>query len=171
MVKTGYRPVVSVVIVNFRGADDTIACLQACGHLNWPHDQFELIVVDNASGDGSVERIGAACPDAKIIASKKNLGFAAGCNRGVEAASGDYIAFLNNDARPDPDWIRAAVGTLEADSSVSCIASKVLDWDGNIVDFVDAGLAYYGHSSCTSASLTTALTTWSARCCSHRAPP
>ncbi|HEV3352341.1 MAG TPA: glycosyltransferase, partial [Acidimicrobiales bacterium] len=145
MVKSGYRPVVSVVIVNFRGADDTIACLEACGHLNWPLDQLELIVVDNASGDDSVERIEAAFPDVKVIPSKKNLGFAGGCNRGVEGATGDYIAFLNNDARPHADWIRAAVGSLEADSSVSCIASKVLDWEGNIVDFVDAGLAYYGH--------------------------
>ena len=145
MVKTGYRPVVSVVIVNFRGADDTLACLEACGQLAWPHDQLELVVVDNASGDDSVERIGAAFPDIKLIASKKNLGFAGGCNRGAEAAVGEYVAFLNNDARPHADWLRSAVTTMEADSSISCVASKVLDWDGNNVDFIDAGLAYYGH--------------------------
>ncbi|MBV8161889.1 MAG: glycosyltransferase [Acidimicrobiia bacterium] len=137
---------VSVVIVNFRGADDTIACLESCRHLNWPRDQLELIVVDNASGDDSVRRIEGAVPDVKVVASKSNLGFAGGCNRGAEAAAGDYIAFINNDARPHADWIRAAVGTLEADSSVSCIASKVLDWEGTVVDFVDAGLAYYGHA-------------------------
>jgi len=145
VVKSGYRPVVSVVIVNFRGADDTIACLEECGHLNWPTDQLELIVVDNASGDDSVDRLRAAFPDIKLIASKTNLGFAGGCNRGAEAAAGDYVAFLNNDARPHADWLRAAVELLEADTSISCVASKVLDWEGNIVDFVDAGLAYYGH--------------------------
>ena len=41
----GYRPVVSIVVVNFRGADDTVACLEACRELDWPRDQVELIVV------------------------------------------------------------------------------------------------------------------------------
>src|SRR5438477_4837320 len=140
----GYRPVVSIVVVNFRGADDTVACLEACRELDWPRDQVELIVVDNASGDGSVERIRERVPEAKVIASKKNLGFAGGCNRGVEAAVGEYAAFINNDARPDKGWLRAGVGALELDSTVACVASKVLDWEGRTVDFVDAGLAFYG---------------------------
>ena len=68
--KSGYRPVVSVIIVNFRGADDTIACLEACRELNWPRDQFELVVVDNASGDGSVKRIRDRWPIAWIRLSR-----------------------------------------------------------------------------------------------------
>ena len=140
-----YRPVVSVIVVNYRGADDTITCLEACRQLDWPSDQLELIVVDNASGDGSVDLIRDAVPEAQVISSKQNLGFAGGCNRGVKAGRGEYAAFLNNDARPDKGWLRTAVAALERDSTLACVASKVLDWEGRTVDFVDAGLSFYGH--------------------------
>ena len=137
-------PTVSVVIVNFQRPDDTVACLQALRTLDWPADALEVIVVDNASGDGSVERIRAADAGAKVIAANENAGFAGGCNRGAAAATGKYLAFLNNDARPDEQWLRAAVPVLESDG-VACVASKVLDWDGQTVDFVDAALSFYGH--------------------------
>jgi glycosyltransferase involved in cell wall biosynthesis len=80
-----------------------------------------------------------------VLALDHNGGFAAGCNAGAQAATGQYLAFLNNDARPDPDWLAAATAVLDRDGSVACVASKVLDWDGELVDFVDAGLGFYGH--------------------------
>jgi GT2 family glycosyltransferase/glycosyltransferase involved in cell wall biosynthesis len=137
--------VASVVIVNYRGADDTCAALAALRDLDWPRAQLEVIVVDNASGDGSVERIAKEHPEAQVLALDANVGFAAGCNAGAQAATGQYLAFLNNDARPDPGWVSAAAAALDRDGSVACVASKVLDWDGELVDFVDAGLAFYGH--------------------------
>ncbi|HMF04042.1 MAG TPA: glycosyltransferase [Acidimicrobiia bacterium] len=137
--------VASVVIVNYRGADDTCAALAALRELSWPRERLEVIVVDNASGDGSVERIAKEHPDVQVLALDHNGGFAAGCNAGAQAATGQYLAFLNNDARPDPDWLAAATAVLDRDGSVACVASKVLDWDGELVDFVDAGLAFYGH--------------------------
>jgi len=136
---------VSVVVVNFRGADDTIACLDGLAELDWPLAALEIIVIDNASGDDSVTRITSAHPDATVIALDTNIGFAGGCNRGADAASGKYLAFLNNDARPDPQWLRAAVRVLEAPGSVACVASKVLDWEGKTVDFVAGGMSFYGH--------------------------
>jgi len=137
--------VVSVVVVNYRGADDTCTALAGLRDLNWPREQLEVIVVDNASGDGSVERIGKEFPDVRVVVLEENRGFAAGCNAGAEVASGRYIAFLNNDARPDREWVSAAAAVLDRDGSVACVASKVLDWDGELVDFVDAGLGFYGH--------------------------
>jgi GT2 family glycosyltransferase len=137
--------VVSVVIVNYRGAEDTSIALNALRDLHWPREQLEVIVADNASGDGSVDRIAQEHPDIRVLALEENRGFAGGCNAGAQAASGQYIAFLNNDARPDPDWLSAAVAVLDRDGSVACVASKVLDWDGELVDFVDAGLGFYGH--------------------------
>jgi GT2 family glycosyltransferase/glycosyltransferase involved in cell wall biosynthesis len=137
--------VVSVVIVNYRGADDTCTALAALHDLDWPREQLEVIVIDNASGDGSVERIAKEHPDVQLLALEENHGFGAGCNAGVQAASGQYIAFLNNDARPDPRWLTAAADVLDRDGSIACVASKVLDWDGELVDFVDAGLGFYGH--------------------------
>jgi GT2 family glycosyltransferase len=139
------RGVVSVVVVNYRNADDTLDCLTGFASLDWPSTDLEVIVVDNGSGDGSVERIGERFPRVRVVALPDNRGFAGGCNRGVDAATGEYVAFLNNDARPDPGWVHAAAGELRSDITVACVASKVLDWDGGRIDFVDAGMAFYGH--------------------------
>jgi GT2 family glycosyltransferase/glycosyltransferase involved in cell wall biosynthesis len=137
-------PVVSVVVVNYRGAEDTITCLRALAELSYPADKIQVVVVDNASGDGSAERIRAAVPSATVVESPENLGFAGGCNLGVESATGSVLAFLNNDARPHPDWVRAAVRVLQAEPTVGAVASKVLDWDGTDIDFVDGGLTWFG---------------------------
>jgi GT2 family glycosyltransferase len=136
---------VTVVVVNYGKPDDTIACLDGLNALDWPADALEVVVVENASGDDSAARIRAAAPSAQVIESGENLGFAGGCNLGAAAAKGGYLAFINNDARPDPQWLRAAVGVLEGHGSVACVASKVLDWEGATIDFVDAGLSFYGH--------------------------
>jgi len=139
------RPgVVSVVLVNYRGAEDTIVCLSAFDQVRWPAERLELIVVDNDSGDGSAERIEAAHPSVKVVRSGANLGFAGGCNVGVAHASGEYVAFLNNDARPGAEWIAAAVDELVAHRDVAAVASKVLDWDGKLVDYVDGSLTWFG---------------------------
>jgi GT2 family glycosyltransferase/glycosyltransferase involved in cell wall biosynthesis len=139
------RPgVVSVVLVNYRGAEDTITCLRAFDEVDWPADGLELIVVDNDSGDGSSERIREAVPGALVVDSGSNTGFAGGCNLGVEHATGEYVAFINNDAKPHWDWISGAVAEFDADPRVASVASKVLDWDGGLIDYVDGSLTWYG---------------------------
>jgi GT2 family glycosyltransferase/glycosyltransferase involved in cell wall biosynthesis len=135
---------VSVILVNYRGADDTIACLLAFDDVDWPIDRVELLVVDNASGDGSAARIRQAVPRARVIEAPTNTGFAGGCNLGVSEALGEYVGFINNDARPHPNWIRAAVEVLDRDAAVACVASKVLDWDGTHIDYVDGSLTWFG---------------------------
>lgn len=136
--------VVSVVIVNYRGADDTIECLASLRSLDWPTDRLHIVVVDNASGDGSVERIAGAAPDATLVASQENTGFAGGCNLGVAHAQGEYVAFINSDARPHPAWLIEAVNALQSEPTVGCIASKVLDWDGHRIDYVGGNVNFIG---------------------------
>ena len=135
---------VSVVLVNYRGTEDTLVCARSLQEQDWPAERLEIIVVENDSGDGSAERLRAGLPDARVIESGANLGFAGGCNLGVAHARGEYVAFLNNDARADVSWVSAAVAELESDREVACVASKVLDWDGALVDFVDGSLTWYG---------------------------
>jgi len=143
--QTEVRPgVVSVILVNYRGADDTITCLRAFDEVDWPAERLELIVVENDSKDGSAERIRAAVPHARVIEAGSNSGFAGGCNLGVAHATGEYVAFINNDARPHRDWIAAAVRAFEAEPDVASVASKVLDWDGKLIDYVDGALTWYG---------------------------
>jgi GT2 family glycosyltransferase/glycosyltransferase involved in cell wall biosynthesis len=142
---TPMLPTLSVVVVNYRGADDTITCLTALrDDLDYPADRLQLVCVENHSGDDSAARIKAAVPGVTLVESPSNLGFAGGCDLGVSHATGEVIAFLNNDARPDRDWARAAVDVLLVDPTVASVASKVLDWSGERVDYVDAGLTWFG---------------------------
>ncbi|QYN25154.1 glycosyltransferase [Amycolatopsis sp. DSM 110486] len=137
------QPLVSVIVVNYRGAEDTITCLRALSaELDYEH--VELICVENASGGDDAERIRAAVPDVTLIESPVNSGFAGGCNLGAKHAGGTVLAFLNNDARPAPTWVSAAVAELRAQPTVAAVASKVVDWDGTGTDFVDAGLTWFG---------------------------
>ncbi|MCU1406735.1 MAG: glycosyl transferase [Glaciihabitans sp.] len=137
--------VVSVVLVNFRGTDDTIAAIESLRGLNWPQDRLEIVVVENASGDDSLQRLLPLADDRTIIVeSKVNSGFTGGCNLGVSKSSGEFIAFLNNDAKPHPDWITEAMDTFAKGSDIGAVASKVLDWEGDNIDFAGAAITWYG---------------------------
>ena len=135
---------VSIVLVNFRGTSDTLTAIEHLEALEWPAGQREIIVVENASGDDSAERLRALGDRIRLIESTENLGFAGGCNLGVRHSTGDIVAFLNNDARPDARWISAAVDRFDESSRIGAVASRVLDWEGERVDFIDAGLTWYG---------------------------
>jgi GT2 family glycosyltransferase len=135
---------VSVVLVNFRGASDTLEAIAHLGKLDWPADRLEIVVVENNSGDDSAAVIRAAAPHVKLIVSKTNEGFAGGCNLGVASSSGEFIALLNNDAKPDPGWIRAAIDKFGESPRIGAVASRVLDWDGVLVDYIGSAMTWYG---------------------------
>jgi len=139
-VRVPSAPRVSVVVVNHRTARLTLECLTALLEID---ADIEVICVDNASGDDSLEVL-RGLPGVTVVAAPRNLGFAGGCNLGVRSAAGEFVAFLNNDARPDPAWLDEAVGVLAADSTIGCVASKVLDWEGQRIDFVDAAMTWFG---------------------------
>ena len=135
---------VSVVLVNFRGVDDTLEAIAHLKEVDWPVDQLQIIVVENGSGDDSLARLRAGATGIEIVVSAENRGFAGGCNFGVAASSGEFVAFLNSDARPDPQWIRAAVDAFAESEEIGAVASRVLDWEGATVDYVDAALTWFG---------------------------
>ena len=148
-----------MVLVNFRGAADTVTALQHLAALDTPAERLEVVVVDNTPlppqevGEGRAagaevgvlsEAAEASPLPVRVVAAPRNLGFAGGCNLGVAHATGAVVAFLNNDARPDPQWVEAATAVLDHEPRVAAVASRVLDWDGERVDFVDASLTWYG---------------------------
>ncbi|MCY7287259.1 MAG: glycosyltransferase family 2 protein, partial [Cryobacterium sp.] len=138
---------VSVIIVNFRGVDDTLECIDHLSRVDWPQDRLEVLVVENGSGDDSLDRLRAATqanPTVRVVESSENLGFTGGSNLGAREATGNIIAFLNNDAKPNTDWIRAAVGQFAVSPTVAAVGSKVLDWDGTSIDFVTGSLTWFG---------------------------
>lgn len=115
---------VSVVIVNWNGKRYLERCLPSV--LNQTYSQFEVILVDNGSTDGSVQFVSRTFPQVRLIENPENIGFAAGSNIGIEVAKGDYIATLNNDAQADKKWLEELVCPMEADPRVGMCASKIL---------------------------------------------
>lgn len=135
---------VSVILVNFRGIEDTLSAIRGLREQDWPSERLEIVVVENHSGDDSEARLRAEAPGITLVVAPENLGFAGGCNLGVAESTGEYVAFLNNDARPDPRWIAAAIARFESSPRIGAVASRVLDWDGERVDFIGAALTWYG---------------------------
>lgn len=135
---------VSVVLINFRGTPDTLDAIAYLGNIDWPKDRIEIVVVENGSADNSAELIRASAPHVKLVISKTNEGFAGGCNLGVAASSGEFIALLNNDAKPDGGWIRAAINRFGESPNIGAVASRVLDWDGVLVDYIGSAMTWYG---------------------------
>jgi GT2 family glycosyltransferase len=95
----------SVVVVTYDSAAAVARCMPRLVEQLAPGD--ELIVVDNASRDGTLEAVGAAAPGARVLAQTSNLGFAAGANTGAAAATGNVLLFLNPDAEPAPGFVEA----------------------------------------------------------------
>jgi GT2 family glycosyltransferase len=115
---------VSVVIVNWNGQRYLDDCLSAVLAQTYPH--CEVVLVDNASTDGSVELVTRKFPHVRVIQNEKNLGFAAGNNIGIRATSGEYVATLNNDTQADSRWLEELVAVMSGQDMVGMAASKML---------------------------------------------
>lgn len=120
------QPLVSIVILNYNGARFLEACLAAVLASNYPRDRFEVILVDNASTDGSGGLVTERFPEVRVLQNGENLGFAGGNNQGILCAAGAYVILLNNDTAPHPDWIAEMVRAAEADHQVGACAAKLL---------------------------------------------
>jgi len=118
----------SVIIVNFNGKQFLDRCLAAVQQQELG-EPFEVILVDNASSDGSVAAVRQAFPEGRVIAAGRNLGFAGGNNLGMRAARGRHIVLLNNDTRVRPGWLRALVAAAEASPDAGAIAAKLMFLD------------------------------------------
>ncbi len=111
------------MIVNFRSAELTLRCLDAVGD-----EVAERVVVDNASGDGSVERLRAA--GVEVVARASNDGFAAGVNAGFAATSAPVVVVLNPDTEPRPGAIARLVARLDERPRVGLAAPRLVFGDG-----------------------------------------
>jgi GT2 family glycosyltransferase len=139
-------PSISVVIPNYNGAVCLEPCLRSLNRQTYPH--FEVIVVDNASRDQSVEMARRVAPQATIMRQRRNLGFAAAVNRGIEAARGEWVAVLNNDTEAPQDWLAECAAAIARHPDASFLACRILEYDrpGRIFSagdcFLRAGIGY-----------------------------
>ncbi len=115
---------VSVIVLNFNGAAILPRCLDHL--LAQTRAADEILVVDNASSDGSDAVLAAyAARGVRSLASPRNLGCAGGRNFGLQAARGDVVAFMDNDGYADPRWLEEAVAALQADEGIGAVAPLV----------------------------------------------
>lgn len=136
-------PEVSVVIVNHNGKHHLGTCLAGLQAQTGP--SFEIILVDNASSDGSVEWVRESFPSVMVVAVDSNLGFAAGNNRGATEARGSLLAFLNNDTRVEPGWLMALRHGLESGDRIAMTTSRIVYMhDPTILDSGGDGITRAG---------------------------
>src|SRR5437879_6192631 len=107
----GEPSLVSVVVPNYNGAAYLADCLASLRVQTY--EPIEIVVVDDASTDGSAAIVPTTDVDTRLIQLPANRGFAHAANRGMEAARGSTIALLNNDAVAEPGWVEELVGALE----------------------------------------------------------
>ena len=125
-------PTVSILIVAWNSGDDLARCMAALEAQS--SRDFEVILLDNASTDGAVERL-VQRPWLTHLHSDRNLGFAAGNNRAAQTASGRYLVTLNPDAFPEPDWLEMLVAAAERYPEAGSVGStQLLDADPGIYD-------------------------------------
>lgn len=125
-------PTASVVVVNWNGLAYLNACFDAL-FTQQLHGDFEIVMVDNGSEDGSVQHVRRKFPRIRVLEVGRNLGFSAGCNLGLRSARGRYLAVLDNDTRVQPGWLRALVDAIESEPGIGAVDSKVLFRDSPAV--------------------------------------
>jgi GT2 family glycosyltransferase len=131
------NPKVSIIIPHWNGIDILSECLESL--LQTDYHNLEIIVVDNASTDGSPDLISLNFPQVKLLENSQNYGYAGGCNRGAEIADGDYIVFLNNDTIQDSKWISPLVDFLNLNPKVAAVQPKILNfYDREKFDYAGA---------------------------------
>jgi len=120
-----------VVVVNWNRRELLRACLNSLSHQT--HANFEVIVVDNGSTDGSpalVEEIARSYPvPLRLLTNSTNRGFCAANNQGISASQSEFVAVLNNDAEAAPGWLSALEAVLRRAEDVGMAASKILVWE------------------------------------------
>lgn len=119
----------SIIIVSYNTVDLTRRCLQAVGE-HGANIKHEIIVVDNASNDGTADMVATDFPSIKLIRLSGNLGFAAGNNRGLAVARGRYLLLLNSDAFIGRGALENSISFMENHPRTGVLGCKLTDPDG-----------------------------------------
>lgn len=123
-------PKVSIIVLTWNGEQYILSCLKSVLSQDYP--EFEVIVVDNASTDGTVGIVVRQFPQVKLIQNTKNMGYAGGNNVGLRVATGDVLVLLNQDTEVNDNWLTELVKPMLSDASVGITGGKALYPDGMI---------------------------------------
>jgi GT2 family glycosyltransferase len=124
------EPRVSIVILNWNSYQVTLDCLVSLRNMDYRN--FEMVLVDNGSVDGSPARLLENVPEIRLIRNATNLGFAGGCNAGIRDAirrGTDYVLLLNNDTIVAPDFLSQLVRVAGSDEKIGAVSPKIFFFD------------------------------------------
>ncbi|KAF6245796.1 glycosyltransferase family 2 protein [Nitrosopumilus sp. b2] len=137
-------PKVSIIIINYNGKKLLEKCLESLFQIDY--ENFEIILVDNNSNDGSIEYVTKNFPSIIIIKLDSNKGFAEPNNMATKIAKGDYLLFLNNDTIVTKNFLTELIQVIENDKKIAICQSLLLKPDGSVDssgDFIDPlGVVY-----------------------------
>jgi GT2 family glycosyltransferase len=137
-------PRVTVIVLNYNGSSLTIDCIRALERQTF--GDFDVVVVDNGSSADSVNVLEeyfskiSHSIEISFLPLQNNLGFSGGNNRALKISTGEFVALLNNDTEPEPDWLTEIVVAMEANPAVGICASKILVFGTDIIDSAGDGL-------------------------------
>lgn len=124
-------PIVSFVIVNWNGKEIAYSCIKSI-YENCMNIPFEIILIDNASTDGSVELIKKKFPEVKVICNSKNRYFAWSTNEGAKFCRGKYLFFINNDITITPNCVSALIEVLNDNKIIGAVAPQLRYPEGEV---------------------------------------
>lgn len=116
----------SIIIPNWNGKHLLKECLDSLKKQTF--GEFQIIIADNGSTDGSVNYINKFYPEVKLIKLDKNYGFAKAINTGVKNSTAKYVVFLNNDTKTDKNWLKSLVETADVSTDVISVNPKILNY-------------------------------------------
>ena len=138
----------SIIILNYNTSKLVCDCLESIKKADKGQYNFEVIVVDNASSDDSVEKIRKYFPHVKIIKNEKNLGFSAGNNRGIPGARGRYLLFLNPDTLVNKDTLVKMLSFMDVSPCAGAATCRVELASGELDDACHRGFPTPWNSFC-----------------------
>lgn len=149
-------PKVAIIVLNWNNRADTVECIRSLEGVSYP--DFEAVVVDNGSSDGSEAAIKAAFPGLRVIQTGRNLGFAGGNNVGIRDALArgfDYVLLLNNDTVVDPGFLGEMINAGESGPSTGIVGPRIyyfsepgrIWYAGGTVDYWKGRLEHVGFNA------------------------
>jgi GT2 family glycosyltransferase len=139
------KTLVSIIIVNWNGLIHLQDCLDSLAFQTFR--DFEVVLVDNGSDDGSVSFVKECYPWVFVVPLPENIGFASGNNRGLEHSQGDYIVTLNNDTRAEPEWLKILVKVADSHPQAGMVGSRICSFsEPDVIDSIGMGICRDGMS-------------------------
>ena len=138
-------PTVSILVLNCNGRAHLETCLPTVDAQVYPKERVRIEVIDNGSTDGSLELLRDRFPRVVVHAFDRNRGFAPAYDDVARGSDSDFLVFLNNDTKVEPTWLAELIAASER-TGAHAVASRILDWNGERIDFVGGLVSFIGHS-------------------------